>query len=946
MSFDRQRLESDAAYFAQSLEAAYLQAGRSFNPQEDWRVVKKRVDPQTLFRAVGRRGGYHQVSSDKRRWWEIAEEVGIQTGLAGTLSFHLRELYRERLLDLEIRTGGYTGPIAGINASTGPTPHLSSSLPAPPAPSQPPSSLFVRSVSRSFLPFTTPEEEPEQSSSRMATPAAEAAISESRGDSRSPTPEPGPPSIIIDRTGGDIFHRSYMGVRSRIPEEVEAGLYHLVIASDVYQNQFFFADFPLLLEALLQQVLTVGELVHGVEWEVNYNYAYFDDEYKENARFDDLCAEGTFDILERLRRLPIIFPEADVRDDETEKKLRMINEAALILRNMCQVDVNANFLDIVNMARDCATIVLNLPPMSVFTEMKNHTLEMVIEACLWWPLWENDPLFNTLMEYLNSNDRFQLLSALRALVMFSYELEGVKKFGLPKSTLVRMTHMLLLDNDPELVSAVLDFLYQYVCEPDNVEFMVNNLDLPTTLIPRLVTLLLYDAERQHELKVYKGAETRPPPSRIAIPPPRGVEALLEFQEPERTARWAQCVFMEDSEGEIAQRAVWISYQRTFAEFLKPESHSQLLPAPEFINTVTHAFSIARARVINEGNGQKFVIQGIRPREVCNDMNGFPYHYCKWRVPKQPASASSAQPPVLPPTVDAEQGQDVTMSDVQDATASSSQPLAPTPSSNYHPPTVEDEQSEQPARQTPAWDKATVAGAEVYRVGPPRPLTPETLKRITDEAPSRMPEYLDLKDLTFTGNSLNDPELEVCNRVYVDPEKYRKHVLLVHMGIRNGVDGKWYPFDKYKKVPEPVCRFDRCKEFSTPTSNLDQVAAHVSGHLPPIVNMDDPPREWGRPVFYPKRFIRWEYFVTPQDENKEPYGIAYKALLIMRNILQNCPKTKPKGRFEGTESWGVALYYSQRAKLLELADLNPTLRKELFDFVNDIDNSRWGFIFEL
>ncbi|WEW58201.1 Chromatin structure-remodeling complex protein rsc9 [Emydomyces testavorans] len=971
MAIDGAQLKADFLYFKSCLRSVHLQTGGepnwSLGLSAGWSVGGRRINPHELLKAVAARGGYHRASLDKRNWWGAAKEAGIPEGLAGTLSYQVKKVYQERLLDLELlATGLVTVPAAGPAPPPSSSSAPSSSFPPPPPPPPPPqqpSPLPPSSPSPSLLFSPSLLLSP---SSRMATPAAEAA-SETRGDSRSPTPDPGEPSIIIDRTGesklpafyatrltaitdslaqgGDIYHRSYMGVRSRIPEEVEAGLYHLVRASDVYQQTFLFEDYPFLLEALLQEVLNVGQIVYGISWEANYDYMYFDEEYKQNARFDDLCAEGTFDLLDRIRRLRIIFSDVDVRDDETETKLRMVNEAALILRNMCQVDINANFLDIVNLARDTATIVLNLPNFSIFTEVKNHMLEMVVEACLWWPLWKVDPLFITLLEYLHSNDRFQLLCALKALVMFSYELEGVKKFGLAKTTFETITRYLLLDNDPELVSAVLDLLYQYVCEPENVEFILNNFDLPTTLIPRLVTLLLYDAEPQHQVRVYGGEQICPPPSRIAIPPKRCVKDLLEYQEPERTSRWAQSVFVEDSEGEIAQRAVWVAYQQTFADSLS--DRPALLAAPEFINTVTHAFAIARARVINEGeNGQKFVIQGIRPREVSRDINGFPYWYCMWRVPKQPESSLGAPPPVSPPTADAGQGQASSMADGHNATMPRTQTTTAATSSNYRPPTVEDEPTEQ---QAPArvWERTT-APADFYTFGPPPAVRdPNFNKRLADETPVPGPQWLELSDLSLTTQTLDHPELEYCNRVWTDPEKFRKHVLCVHMGIRNATDGNWYPFDRFKKVPDPVCHWDKCEEFNTKVDDLNYIAAHVSGHLPPIIDMDNPPLERDRPFYYPKRFITWKFLATPYDpDTKEPYGIAYKSLLILRNILQNVPKYKPNGRFEGTESWGVALYYSQRAKLLELADTNPTLRKELFDFVNDIDNSRWGFVFEL
>lgn len=734
--------------------------------------------------------------------------------------------------------------------------------------------------------------------------------------------------------GGDIFHRSYMGIRSGIPAEVEAGLHHWVVASDQFQEELFFHDYPSLMESLLEQVLKVGDLAYGITWEPNYDFSYFNEEYKKNSRFDDLCPEGTFDILNRLRRLKITFSEADVRDDETSTKLRLVTEAALVLRNMCQVVENAHFMNVVPLARDTATIALKLPDYGVFTELKNHIFEMVIEACPWWEVWEVDPLFVTIMEYLNSNDRFHILCALRALTMFSYELEGVKKFGLSVATFRDLSKLLLLENDPELVSAVLDFLYQYVCEPDNVTLLLENVDLPTTAIPRLVSLLMFDAEHQQEVLVYNGTRIRDGEegprvdNRISMPPQRCINSLMEFQEPERTSRWAQCVFLADDSAEVSQRAAWVAYQQTFVNAIQTPQQG-LLDAANFIQAVTHAFERVRARVIVEGNTQKFVITGIRPRAICRDMNGWPYIYCKWRVPKNPAPIQEDTATTTTPTP--------------------TQSVAGPSTSNYRSPSVEDStERPQPGQQgqDPAWAALTTPSTEYTKfTGPPKPRDPNFDKRMADETPDTPQQWLDMSDCTITNESLNHPEWEYCNRVWTDAEKFRKHVYCVHMGIRNATDGNWHPFARFKNHPNPVCRWDKCEEFSTPTPDLNLVAAHVSGHLPPLRNLDNTPLAWDHAFYHPKRFLTFNFFVTPQDENKEPYGIAYKALLIMRNILLNVPGSKPTGRYEGETSWGVALFYSQRRRLLELADQNPVLRKELFDFVNDIDNSRWGFIFE-
>ncbi|KAI1914566.1 Chromatin structure-remodeling complex protein rsc9 [Ophidiomyces ophidiicola] len=947
MQLDIQLLRENAEHFRRGLQQVYAQAGRAFNwplhPTAGWSVTSKRINPQRLFCAVLDRGGYHQVSSNKRHWWAVAQDLGIKPGLAGTLSFHIRQLYQERLLDLELQATAAAGSVSAAGNApasiSGPplslppnppppptTPQQPSTVLPPPTPQQTPLPSTPTSVppalSSTPLPSTPPSEPPQYSqpsppSEEMATPMA-GAVNAAAQDAPAEIPTPGEPSVVLDYTGGDIYHRAYMGIRSELPQEVQFGLQVMLRASDVHQDALLFENYPFLMEALLRQVLKIGNIVYGVEWEPNYDYAYFDEEYKRNARFDDLCTEGTFDLLQRIRRLRVILPSDNLFDDETRARLDAVTNASLVLRNMCQVAANANFMDVVCMARDCATIVLKLPNRGIFQELKNNILEMVIEACPWWGLWPVDPLFITLLEYLGSKDRFQLLCALRALVMFSYELEGVKKFGLAKCTVLDVMNYLLLENDPELMSSTLDFVYQYVCEPDNVEFLVNNIDLPTTLIPRLVKLLLYGAERQQDLRVYQAQQQHQLSNKISIPPLNCIQDFLEFKEPDRTSRWAQCLFIEDSQGEIAQRAVWLAYQQTFTGHLKPND-SPLLAAPEFINTVTHAFKIARARVISDGEqGQKFVIQGIRPRATCRNMSGFPYLYCNWRVAKQPVSPSTS--PANP-----------------DANVTTGNGLV----NNYKPPTVEDEADAVPYL---SYDKSIVTThLPAYEK---KARDPELEKQRSEETPAAIPQSLDLDTLTFTGHTLNDPDLEYCNRVFTDPQVFRRHVLCVHMGIRNATDGNWYPFSRFKKTPNPVCRWDNCEALKTPTWDLNHAATHVSTHLPPLRDMNDTELEWNRSFYYPKRFIAWDYFVTPCDENKEPYGIAYKALLILRNILQNAPQGKPTGRFEGSQSWGVALFYSQRARLLELADLNPTLRKEIFDFVNDIDNSRWGFVFEL
>ena len=82
---------------------------------------------------------------------------------------------------------------------------------------------------------------------------------------------------------------------------------------------------------------------------------------------------------------------------------------------------------------------------------------------------------------------------------------------------------------------------------------------------------------------------------------------------------------------------------------------------------------------------------------------------------------------------------------------------------------------------------------------------------------------------------------------------------------------------------------------------------------------------------------FDYYPTPVDEKGEPVGIAYKAILILRNIIRNLPKESAGPKY-GNHSWNHVIFFSQRNKILEIADLNPTLRADVFDLANEIKSS--------
>lgn len=80
---------------------------------------------------------------------------------------------------------------------------------------------------------------------------------------------------------------------------------------------------------------------------------------------------------------------------------------------------------------------------------------------------------------------------------------------------------------------------------------------------------------------------------------------------------------------------------------------------------------------------------------------------------------------------------------------------------------------------------------------------------------------------------------------------------------------------------------------------------------------------------------FEYYDTPVDSQGNPTGIAYKALLILRNIQRGLPNAKAGSRYK-RRTWTTAMFGSIRTELLEIAAYNRSLAGEIFALVSDID----------
>lgn len=597
-----------------------------------------------------------------------------------------------------------------------------------------------------------------------------------------------------------IYNHCVKGLASGLLNEVEFALHHLVVISDERGDKFKFEDFPFLAEDLIEKVLDLTLLVSGVKWEVDYTSM---EEPKDNL-LDG--AQGTKDLLEKIRKLPVTINNDNVEDEFFSSTLRHIKEAALTLRNMSMLESNAVFLSDLEIFKDAMIIVLKTPRQPRFNEIINNMLDTIEQVCPYWETDSENPLFLSLLDCMDSRDRYHTLTALKIMILYSMELDTSKRLeGIPKDKIQMLMSYSLLEQDKELLSGTLDFFYQYTALPENVEDLITSFPLPTTLIPRLVNLLLFEGEQDINEIVDQEERKAPPTTTIPIVPPDLHTNLLQLPEPERCSRWLKCCFTEDEECEITQLALWHAYQNCFAEERVPGVTT--LPAAEFINTVSRTFSSAQAQVV-PGAIAKFIIRGIRPLEVPYDLKGYPYHHCKWKIP---------------------QGQ--------------------------------------------------------------------------------------------------------CQTAFTDPAKLKDHVFREHMLLNPSDLGNLS--DALR--PTNACAWDDCELYKIPTGHTARVAAHVAAHLPPLRDMSSPPTPPPRRIIQQRLARMFDYYPTPVDEKGEPVGIAYKAILILRNIIRNLPK-ESAGPKHGNKSWNHVIFFSQKNKILEIADYNPTLRADIFELANEIRTS--------
>ncbi|KAG4420036.1 hypothetical protein IFR04_006795 [Cadophora malorum] len=906
---------SEYTEFIQKLAAYHEKRGTNFEPEP--KIANRRIDLLHLFNLVVERGGYDKVSDEKLAWRKLAGEFNLGTANLPAYAFTLKSAYYKNLAAYEISTihgkepppkeileettakgsglltrtlenyrptirretsalgidsdgSGDDGTPTRDTMATEETPgsggRATRGLRQAPPPRQmwqpePQSSRQTRNVTASSH-TSTPQQHHGQQQNQQQQQLRGASTSynpSSNTDNMSlavanyePRPQmpltlrqvitPGNSAvefarlqkvlkdtaaaahgrahvsnkgIMLPGTGFDgpnIYVRCLCALRSGIPAEQDYALHHLVKISMERGDKYRFEGFPGLAEALVEKVLEVSSLFYNVDWEVSYTE---DGEMVSGDIINGVT--GTPDILERIAALSKLKVDDNIHTEEFSDKMLQINEAALTLRNMVMLEENALYVYELSPLRDFLSIALNLPNLESLVELKHYALDIAEQMTKYLHLGETDPLYISLLNQLNSNDRGAILTALRAIGRISMNLEETNLLqGVPVTAIQNIIDWTML-HDEDLVHACLDFLYQYTAVVKNVDFLISKLQVEP-LVNQLVRLLHYGVKIVERDIYYAREIKRPAPTTLPALPKEIFSQLVQIEEPERSSQWLRCLFEEDPDESITQITLWQAYQACFT--LPPgSSNIGMLAAADFIKNVSTTFEKAAAQV-QSGVAPKFIIKGIRMRSVPVDPKGEEASKCLWQGP-------------------------------------------------------------------------------------------------------------------FGG-------AEPCGQFFMSPETMFQHILREHLGAREMEDGKF----ENTSNRQYRCLWDRCHRFkSAPATKLLDIANHIKVHLPPRhvprkepEHFGPPPAKKSKPSYIisaPKRSLIFQ--VTAQDERSEAAGIPLSAVLVLRNLARNIPKTDAEAatKLGGGVSWLDRLFKPVEPRLFEILAHNKSLAVYIADLVGAI-----------
>lgn len=378
----------------------------------------------------------------------------------------------------------------------------------------------------------------------------------------------------------------------------------------------------------MEAALQVGKLYYDVDWTISWDPST----PLGVGELDGV--NGTADILETIKRLTPKNVHDTIQTQDFSDELLRVTEAILTIRNMVTLADNAVYIADFAPVKDLICIILSLPTRDALVEIKHYSLDIAEHITPYMTLESEDPLYQCLLNQMDSDDRGVILTALRALGRISMNLDTANSLGhVPQAVLQNIVHWILL-NDDEFTDACLDFLYQYTAVVKNVDSLLRAISAEN-LVHHLGRLLSHGARRVQKEIVLSPERRLPSNEEIPPMPPNLRDELLQLKEPDRVHRWVKCFFDYDPESFVTQIAAWQAYNGAFAECLKQLGQPPTSPA-DFIRSCSQIYQNSAPQVLTRGDAQqKFIIASIRPRPTPVTLDGREYVKCPWVSKDQP-----------------------------------------------------------------------------------------------------------------------------------------------------------------------------------------------------------------------------------------------------------------------------------------------------------------------
>jgi chromatin structure-remodeling complex subunit RSC9 len=184
----------------------------------------------------------------------------------------------------------------------------------------------------------------------------------------------------------------------------------------------------------------------------------------------------------------------------------------------------------------------------------------------------------------------------------------------------------------------------------------------------------------------------------------------------------------------------------------------------------------------------------------------------------------------------------------------------------------------------------------------------------------------------------------CGEFFMGPEQMYEHILIAHASAHKNDEGKFV-----NEEGSFSCHWNGCHKFNTASSmKLLQFGNHIKIHVTaqaaaqatalakePHVNgfLDGVPTKKSKPSWVEPAVKRtWHFVETPVDERGDAAGIPLTAVLVLRNLARNLPKTEAEEiaiKEEGAVSYVDRLFKPVEGRLWEVFANNKSLVSRRF-----------------